>query len=101
MTEPVLVVRGLGLRIRRALTNATVGYAVSTAERWSRERDRLVDLIEPAGDTLLDRAELRRIIDLLSESPASGTARMTPAQWDAEVESLVAELLSAQARPTA
>lgn len=92
---PFTVTETLSSRIRRALAAATVGRSHLHGEAWRRERDRLVDIFDPRGDSEIDVEGMRDIIDFLSESTASRNSRMTGRQWDVEVDDIVVELLAA------
>ena len=92
--QPVSIPRALAHRVKRALGNATLGAAGVDDALWRRGRDGLLDLLEPVRDSELAAAELRQLVDLLSEASPSRASRISVDQWRDEIDSLIAELLT-------
>jgi hypothetical protein len=67
--------------------------AAGTAEQWRAERDRWLDALDPREALSLGEADIRRLIDFLSEAGPSRASRRTPSEWSGQIDALVPELL--------
>ncbi|MEJ1230693.1 MAG: hypothetical protein WDM88_08995 [Galbitalea sp.] len=86
----------LAARVRTLLRGADhpTGSAGS-AGQWRAERDRWLDVLDPREALELDGAQIRSLIDFLSEAGPSRASRRSPAEWSSQVDGLIPELLFA------
>jgi hypothetical protein len=86
----------LSTRVRALLRGADHPQgAAGTAAEWRTDRDRWLDLLDPREPRELGEADIRGLIDFLSECGPSRASRRSPAEWSSQVDSLVPELLFA------
>jgi hypothetical protein len=69
--------------------------AAGTAPQWRENRDHWLDRLDPRNDPHLDEADIRQLIDFLSEAGPSRASRRTPGEWSREIDAMVPELLFA------
>jgi hypothetical protein len=90
----------LATRLRALLRGADhPSGAAGTAAEWRAARDRWLDALDPREPGELGEADIRRLIDFLSECGPSRASRRTIAEWSREVDSLVPELLFVGRQP--
>jgi len=84
----------LANRVRALLRSADhPSGAPGTLPDWRGERDAWLDRLDPREGLGIDEEGIRRLIDFLSEAGPSRASRRTAAEWSAQVDSLVPELL--------
>jgi hypothetical protein len=84
----------LATRVRGLLRGADHPTgAAGTAAQWRTARDAWLDTLDPRQPREFGEADIRRLIDFLSECGPSRASRRSPAEWSREVDSLVPELL--------
>jgi hypothetical protein len=84
----------LATRVRALLRGADhPSGAAGTAAQWRAARDRWLDAFDPREPQRPNEADIRRLIDFLSECGPSRASRRSPAEWSREIDSLVPELL--------
>jgi hypothetical protein len=86
----------LATRVRALLRGADHPRgAAGTAAEWRRARDTWLDRLDPREPRELGEADIRALIDFLSECGPSRASRRSPAEWSHAIDSLVPELLFA------
>jgi hypothetical protein len=84
----------LATRVRALLRGADHPTgAAGTAAQWRTARDAWLDALDPRQPRELGEADIRRLIDFLSECGPSKASRRSPTEWSREVDALVPELL--------
>jgi hypothetical protein len=86
----------LATRVRALLRSADHPRgAAGTAADWRRTRDSWLDKLDPREPREIGEADIRHLIDFLSECGPSRASRRSVAEWSREVDALVPELLFA------
>jgi hypothetical protein len=86
----------LATRVRGLLRAADhPSGAAGTAAQWRFTRDQWLDALDPREPRELGEADIRRLIDFLSECGPSRTSRHSPGEWSHQIDLLVPELLFA------
>jgi hypothetical protein len=84
----------LATRLRALLRSADHPSGASgTAVDWRASRDGWLDTLDPRDSQELSEADIRSLIDFLSEAGPSRASRRTAAEWSRIVDALVPELL--------
>jgi hypothetical protein len=69
--------------------------ARGTAQEWRASRDHWIDQLDPRNGLTLQPAEIRNLIDFLSEAGPSKASRRTTQEWGRQIDAVVPELLFA------
>jgi hypothetical protein len=84
------------MRVRALLRAADHPRGASgAAADWRAARDRWLDRLDPRENLALGEADIRSLIDFLSEAGPSRASRRSPAEWSRQIDTLVPELLFA------
>jgi hypothetical protein len=84
----------LATRVRGLLREADHPRgAAGTAAQWRSARDQWLDALDPREPRELGEADIRRLIDFLSECGPSRTSRRSVGEWSHQIDLLVPELL--------
>jgi hypothetical protein len=67
--------------------------AAGTTQDWRAHRDRWIDRLDPRDGLRLEEADVRRLIDFLSEAGPSRASRKSPGEWSRQIDAMVPELL--------
>ncbi|HEX4059072.1 MAG TPA: hypothetical protein VHX87_12265 [Galbitalea sp.] len=86
----------LATRLRAILRAADhPSGAAGTTQEWRASRDQWLDRLDPRDGLELEHADIRRLIDFLSEAGPSKASRRTPGEWSRQIDAMVPELLFA------
>ena len=84
----------LATRLRGLLRAADHPRGASgSAGDWRAARDRWLDRLDPRESLEFGESDIRSLIDFLSEAGPSRASRRTAAEWSAQIDALVPELL--------
>jgi hypothetical protein len=84
----------LATRLRALLRGADhPSGAAGTATQWRAARDHWLDRLDPRDSLELGEADIRSLIDFLSEAGPSRASRRSQSEWSAQIDALIPELL--------
>jgi hypothetical protein len=86
----------LATRLRALLRAADhPSGAGGTTQEWRANRDQWLDRLDPRDGLEFEQADIRGLIDFLSEAGPSRASRRTTQEWSRQIDAMVPELLFA------